>query len=43
MATTFLDLPADVWEKIAHGLPDVGFDAGFHSTRRRFALALTCK
>ena len=39
MATTFLDLPADVWEKIAQSL----LDAGRHYTRRRFALALACK
>jgi hypothetical protein len=39
MATTFLDLPADIWEKIALSLPD----AGRAFTCDRFALALACK
>ena len=39
MPTPFIDLPMDMWEVVAHALPD----AGSAGTRDRFALALTCK
>ena len=39
MATTFLDLPADVWGKVASALPEIRGAAPLH----RFSLALTHK